>query len=623
MKVITLDVESEGLDPFRDRLYLISYCLNGGDIKTVQHDLGEDDEALRQDLADPENVLRGANIKFDALFLSVNGYPVLCKLDDTRVLAYVNYPFESHGLKDQVESKLKREVVRMSDFAIKPKKKELKDYVGNSKYVFIDGKFYEREVLIKYNRADVRNCDDLRKFMPESEWYRTCEQPLTTVLHRSELHGIQLNQSHLKELQVEFKGRLDALIPLLNGVNPASPKQVSAFFGTKYDLNKIAERTLGGGYKCDKMFLKNLAWNGDPDAKTLLEIRKISKLQGTYVEPLLESSKLDGRVHGSFNQAGRESGDADSTEGTATGRLTSSNPNLQNIPARTLEGKRIRQAFIATPGFRLFDADLRQIEPRLVAHYSQAKKLINAYKNGLDTHGMFGSDIFGKPVEQLTKTERFIGKTSWLATFYGCSYRKLLWICEVNSDEPLVIDYKPYLNTFAELSPSLKGKILKEYKGFDPIEVRYAKWQYFKNVQDMFRSTNKDLFYYRQAHIDRVKYQGYLTTIAGRRVKIEGLDSPFKKVRMTAERLAINYQIQPSAAEMMKLCLVRYDKEIVSTGKGQLLATVHDEILGQIKNEYADDMMMVKIKDIMCNTVKLNNVPVDTDAHWMEHWGEK
>jgi DNA polymerase-1 len=623
LKVITADVETEGLDPIRHKLYLIAYSINGGPVKVVDHDLGEEDEELKKELADPENVLRGHHITFDALFLHYNGYTVNAKLDDTRVLAYLNFPFEESGLKHLVESKLHRKVTRMEDFAIKPKKKELKDYVGNPKYLLIDGKYYDKEALKVYNKADVVNCGDLRNMMNEPEWYRTCEQPLTSSLYRAQLHGISLDQQHFQNLQIELAERLSALQVKLGELNPASPKQVTALFAKKYDLDKIAERTPAGGYKCDKMFLKNLAWNGDEDAKTLLEFRKLSKLQGTYVEPLLESSKLDGRVHGKFNQAGKE-GFGDDTQGTATGRLTSSDPNLQNIPARTIEGKRIRQGFIASPGFRLFDADLKQIEPRLVAHYSQAKKLLHAYQNKLDTHGLFAVDIFQKAVvEELTKTERFIGKTSWLATYYGCSFKKLLWICEVNSDDPLVIDYKPYINEWDHVKPQKKGKILAEYKGFDPIEVRYAKWMFFKNVQDMFKMTNQDLFDFRQENIDRVKRNGYLTTLAGRRIVIEGLDSPYMKIRMSAERLVTNYQIQPSAAEMMKLSLVEYDRRIVGTNKGNLLACVHDEILGQIRSELANDEMMAQIRSIMCDTVKLKNVPVDTDAHWMLNWSEK
>jgi len=510
----------------------------------------------------------------------------------------------------------------LNDLALRPLKRYHQAFKDNPKFVEISKAFFSLPQLKRYAIADVVNCDDLKKKMSITQFWRDVEMPLTTILFQMERRGIYLDQEKLKKLDEDYTRRVESLMAFFGDTNPNSPKQLAKRLEEEgFDLAVLAEKTDKGAPKLDKLFFKKLDWNGNEFAKNLLAYRKYSKNLNTYIRPLLEYAARDGRVHGSFNQAGMEDTWGEGKGGTATGRLTSSDPNLQNIPARTQEGKEVRSCFIATPGFKMFDADLKQIEPRLVAHYSQAPKLINAYANGLDTHGMFASDIFKKPVEELTKIERFVGKTSWLATVYGCSYRKLLQICELNSDTPLELNLGPYLGLFDKMHPLDKKKILRFHPKCD--DVMYAKWMFFKNVQDQFKASNPEIMSWRAHHIARAKLTGFVTTLGGRRIQVFGLNSHDPKERAAAERHCVNYLIQGSAADVMKMVMVAFDKRLVKTGKGFLLATVHDEVLGEYPVDSDDEEMKKLIHDVMCNTVKLNNVSIDSDTKIINNWSEK
>jgi len=487
---ITLDLETSNLDPFVDRIYLVVYRYSGESCapRCVTLEQFKLDKTALELLASPATVLRGHNVKFDALFLANNGVEINCRLDDTRVHAYLNWPTEPLGLKSLVETRLRIPVTRLDDFGVTPKKAHLEAFRASEVYFEVDGTFFAKTKMRKYAIADVVNCDAIKAKMVTTQWWRDVEMPLTNILFNMERRGLALDCVKLEALNADYTRKVDLLRAYFGELNPGSSKQLaSRLTEDGLDLKKLAKKTEKGAPKLDKLFFKNLAWTGNDFAKNVLQYRKVSKLLGTYVQPFLEEAKKGGRIHGSINQAGAEDFWGAGKGGTSTGRLTSSNPNLQNIPARTPEGKAIRSCFVASRGFKLFDADLKQIEPRLVAHYSQAPKLLRAYAEGLDTHGMFASDIFKTPVDKLTKTERFIGKTSWLATVYGCSYKKLLQICETYSEEPLELNLDPYHMEWEKLHEVDKKKIRK----YEPLcdEVLYAKWMFFKNWYNLLCTT--------------------------------------------------------------------------------------------------------------------------------------
>lgn len=622
MNVITLDLETEGLDFQKDKILLTGYTVNEEEF--TQFEGGPDGKLLAL-VADPLNVLRGHNVRFDALFMANSGYEVRCQFEDTKVLAYLNWPEEdSHSLKYLVKKKLRGTPTELSDIQFKPLKRDSAYLNREDYYEFSDGKLVRKDLLRKYHRDDVINVNLLRRTLQVPEWFTEVEQPLTRMLFEMQLYGAPLDGRLLEQLVRDFSDRRDDYLERLGTYsgkketfNPNSPIQVQQVLKDRgYKLEDICEKTKTG-FSVDAAVLKQLSWKGDLFAQNLLLFRKYSKLLSTYIEPFIDGVNRDGRLHGSINQAGSEDQHGEGSKGTNTGRLASSDPNLQNIPSRTKEGREVRRAFISSgPDWHMFDSDLSQIEPRLVAHYSQAPKLLKAYAEGLDTHGMFANDIFGREVEK-DSIERFVGKTSWLATVYGCSYKKLLLICEGYSDGPLTLDLTNYKSAFDYLDFKQRKKIVAEC-GPDYRRI-HAEWMFFKDVQQRFEKTNPELFEWRQTHINRTRRIGYVVTIGGRRIAIEGLDSSNFGDRLRAERQAVNYLIQGSAADIMKMIMVRAQKEIVGTGKGRIFAVVHDELLGELR----DPKDTALVQDIMENTVKLRNVQIKTEAKLINSWADK
>lgn len=585
-KVMTLDVEATGLDWLRDRIYLVGYRVDYGNVIQFEPSVVGWPSDFVAWLADPNVVKRGHNIKYDILMLKAAGLEVKGLLDCTQVLSYLENPFDSVKLKDLVENKLKKDVTRMDDFGFKLLKKDAKYLTEYADHYFVghDGLWFRKDLMYEYNRADVINCDELRKDVIATDWYTNVEQPLIQILVDVESRGTQLDRPYLEKLNKDYLDKLAVLVARLEGLeNPNAPVQVAKFLG------------LPEGSSTDKLILKKLAWEGNQKAKDILEYRKIKKLHSTYVLPLLQKADEHSRIHGSFNQAGREKSDGDGVKGTRTGRLSSSDPNLQNIPARTEEGNLIRQAFVPSLGKRMADADLKQIEPRAVAHYTQNPLLLKAFAEGIDTHALMASVIFERPLEDYSKenllkyherkVERFIGKTSWLADFYGCYAPKLKEICERNSDDPLPYDLA-----------------------------------YYEDVQRRLRANNPQLYEWREQHIATVRSLGYVQTVGGRVIHIPSLHSRRYGERMEAERRAVNYQIQGSCADIMKLITVRMHRELPFL---KMLAFVHDEILCEYDEEYDDAMALWHINDVMGTTVFFKNVAIEADAKVVTNWSEK
>lgn len=630
-KVITLDLETTGLDWQKDKILLCGYRIDR------KGEVLYDEEFLRQSLSNPLLVLSGHNIKFDALFLANAGFNIRCQLEDTRILAYLNWPeAPSHSLKALVKERLRLHPTELSDIQFKPTKKDLGYLNKDEYYIFSDGKYCRRDLLVSYHRDDILNVDRLRAILNESEWFTEVEMPLTRMLFEMELYGCPLDPTAVSELYDRLTGIQQTFLDKLGSVgrNPEAEEEYNpnstahnahtlSLLG--YDLEEICEKTKEGAYSIDKPLLKSLAWDGSQFAKDLLEYRKYNKILSTYLGPFAEGAKLDGRIHGSINQAGSEDAYGDGAKGTNTGRLSSSSPNLQNIPSRTKEGREVRRLFVSSGSdSHMFVSDLSQIEPRLLTHYCQAPKLVHAYANDVDTHTLFARDIFGGDCGKGT-VERFIGKSCSLATVYGCSYRKLLTICENFSDEPLLLALEPYYPQYDILKTDCGNKCkygckkhLAENVGKEARTI-YAQWMFFKNVQDQFKAKNPEIFDWRDTHIARTRRIGYVVTIGGRRIDISGLDSRSFKDRAEAERRAVNYLIQGSAADVMKMIMIRFQNEFVKKGLGRVFATVHDEVLG----EMYDKKHIALVKDLMEGTVSLRNVKIEADSKLVTSWAEK
>jgi DNA polymerase I-like protein with 3'-5' exonuclease and polymerase domains len=252
-----------------------------------------------------------------------------------------------------------------------------------------------------------------------------------------------------------------------------------------------------------------------------------------------------------------------------------------------------------------------------VAHYTQAPKLLDAYARGLDTHSLFARDIFCADGHEPSPMERFIGKSSWLATVYGCSYKKLLLICEGFSENALDLPTDKFTEAFDYLDKDEKVR-LQNLLGNDYRRI-HAQWMFFKNVQDTFVRKNPEIFAWRDTHIARTRRIGYVVTLGGRKIEIKGIDSRDFKIRASAERRAVNYLVQGSAADIMKMIMVRTLKDLIKPKLGKVFAVVHDELLGEVYDPKSIDL----IRDIMDNTVKLRNVKIESDTKLVRSWGEK
>lgn len=631
MTTITCDLETTGLDWQKDKILLCGYRIDG------KGDVLYDQEKLKPLLSNPENVFRAHNCKFDALFLANNGFDVQCQLEDTRVLAYLNWPeAPDHSLKALVKARLSLHPTELSDIQFKPLKKDIPYLDKNEYHIFSDGKYCRRDLLSLYHVDDIINVDKLRAVLRDSDWFKEVEMPLTRMLFEMELYGCPLDATNCEDIYERFVNRQAELMASLEyygkapseeeAYNPNSSAHNAHTLKTLgYNLEEICEKTKKGAYSVDKALLKSLAWKGDAFAKILLEYRKYDKILSTYLLPFREGAKKDGRLHGSINQAGSEDAYGDGAKGTHTGRLSSSDPNLQNIPSRTKEGKEVRRIFVASrPDVHMFVSDLSQIEPRLLTHYCQAPKLLHSYANSIDTHTMFARDIFGGDCGKGTM-ERFIGKSCSLATVYGCSYRKLLTICENFSDEPLILALEPYYKLYDTLKENCGSRCKYGCKLHLLVNVGkeartiYAQWMFFKNVQDQFKKKNPEIFDWRETHIARTRRIGYVVTIGGRRIDISGLDSRDFGDRAEAERRAVNYLIQGSAADVMKMIMIRFQNEFVKLGYGRVFATVHDELLGEMYDPKHIDL----VNDLMENTVFLRNVKIEADGKIVKSWADK
>ena len=617
---IDLDLETEGVKWQTDRILLNGYRVDFEPIRYA--DPNSIDPYLFDLLSDSRNDLYGHSIRFDALFLSKAGYQINCGLIDTKVMAYCTWPeLLDHGLKYLCEVKLGRKYLEtLHDICFKPLKDDqayLEGYWDH--YYGLMGLQGRKDKIDFYHREDVYNIERITNIMTPPQWFWEVEVPLTRILFEMELLGIQLDIPKLQGIKTDITNQLEVVKDRMGqDFNPDSKEQlIDRLKRSGIDVEGTTERTPKGAVKIDKVWLKRQAWAGSDLCKDVLEHRALNKMLNTYAEPFLEVN--DGRLRGSINQAGSTQDEGEST-GTKTGRLTSSNPNLQNIPSRTILGKTIRSCFISTAvdGYGLYDSDLPQIEPRLIGHFSQSGKLINAYQQKLDTHGLFAADVFGR---DFTASQRFIGKTGWLATAYGCSPQKLLTICETYSTDPLEIDFSGFKDRFNLLPETSKygwskKKLRDLYKEEAP--VIYSKWEFFRDFQEKFIKANPEIWGWRNATIARARGTGYVRTIGGRTIKIEGLDSKNRWDRSSAERRTINYLIQGSAADIFKQLTLGFNG-LLQKKDGRFLAFIHDEWLLESKKEIYND----EWQSVVDRTVQLRNVPLPLEISRINNWAEK
>lgn len=484
----------------------------------------------------------GHNLKADAKWLTKWGCPLKSEqlLQDTILMSYVtNTTKESHGLKDLgVELGFKwpsyKEIVG-SGRAKKTLDKQPLELVAN---------YCGMDVLVTYH---LYNNFNSKMDLNQRRVYSQIEMPLMRILYEMELQGVLIDVNKLRELDKKFNARLETLRSSLRRlagkeINPNSNKQVGDVLT---EMGFCLPKTQKGNLKVDKFVLEQ--YKDEEFVKTLLEYNKIEKLVSTYTSGLLKRETLP-RIYTTYNQIIISQKDE---RGISTGRLSSSNPNLQQIPARTDEGKEIRELFIPQEQKTLIDIDYSQIEYRLLAHFSKEPVLLEAYRTGKDVHEETG---------KLLGVDRDLGKTLNFAAVYGSQPKKIAQTAKCSEDEAEVF--------------------LKKY------------WSKLPYVT---------------AWINRVKFEAKqkkgIYTLMKRWIPIPGILSDNKFERFHWERAAVNYLIQGSGAEIMKMAMIELRKQ------GYLpLLTVHDELLFEDDglNKEEQESHASVIKHIMESIVKLD-----------------
>lgn len=406
--------------------------------------------------------------------------------------------------------------------------------------------------------------------------YQTLERPLLPVLARMEAAGVVVDRNVLSRMSHDFAqtlGRIEAEIYELAGetFNIGSTKQLSEILFDKLGYSG-GKKTKTGAWSTGAQVLEDLAAEGHPLPVKILEWRQISKLKSTYTDALQEDINPDtGRVHTTFAMAS-----------TTTGRLSSTDPNLQNIPIRTEEGRKIRQAFVAAPGTKLVAADYGQIELRVLAHIADIPQLREAFADGLDIHAMTASEMFGVPIKGMDPMVRRRAKAINFGIIYGISAFGLANQLSIPREEA--------------------SAYIKKY------------FERFPGIRDYMDATKKT-----------VRETGYVTTLFGRRAHYPEIDTKNPSLRAFYERAAINAPIQGSAADIIRRAMVRMDSALSDAKLSvRMLLQVHDELLFEVPEgevEKAIKVISTTMEGAAEPAVKLS-VPLDVDARAGESWAE-
>ena len=427
---------------------------------------------------------------------------------------------------------------------------------------------------------DDGNYSDERRLQLEEEMkregvyrvFQEIEMPLLPVLARMEMNGVRIDTEALAKTSQVFSdemGKIEKNIYDLAGssFNISSPRQVGEILFDRLKLSEKAKRTKTGQYVTSEEVLQSLKGKHEI-VGLILDYRGYKKLLTTYIDSLPSLiNPTTGHIHTSFNQAV-----------TVTGRLSSSNPNLQNIPIRDSNGKEVRKAFIPDEGCEFFSADYSQIELRIMAHLSQDPHMLEAFRSGYDIHAATASKVFKKPIEEITSEERRKAKTANFGIIYGITTFGLAERMQVSRSEAKeLID--EYFQTYAKV---------KEY---------------------MDKS------------IETARAKGYTETLFGRRCYLPDINSNNAVVRGYAERNAINAPIQGTAADIIKIAMVRIDRRMQDEGlRSKMILQVHDELNFSVLPEEKERLSTLVVEE-MQNAIKLS-VPLVADCGWGSNWLE-
>lgn len=570
--VLSLNTETTSTDPIRAELVgmSFSYAENQAFYVPVPADRSEAQKIVdrfRPVFENREIMKVGQNIKYDMLVLANYGVQLQGPLFDTMVAHYVLQPELRHNMDYLAEIYLNYQTIHIEEL-IGPKGKNqgnMRDLPPASVYEYA---CEDADVTLKLKNKLEKELDEnnVRKLFEE------IEMPLIPVLAYMERNGVRIDTEALKETSRHFTLRMKQIeeeVYQLAGTefNIASPKQVGEVLFDRLKIVEKAKKTKTGQYVTSEEVLESLRGKHEVVGK-ILEHRGLKKLLGTYIDALPQLINPEtGRIHTSFNQTV-----------TATGRLSSSNPNLQNIPIRNEDGKEIRKAFIPDDGCIFFSADYSQIELRIMAHLSGDPHMIEAFQKGQDIHAATASKIYKVPLEEVTREQRSKAKTANFGIIYGISVFGLA--------ERLNVDRK-------EAKELIDG--------------------YFENYPHVKE--------YMDESIRIARERGYIETIFKRKRYLPDINSRNAVVRGYAERNAINAPIQGSAADIIKVAMVRiYQRFLKERIQSKMILQVHDELNFSVLPEEQEKVKQIVIEE-MESAYKMK-APLLADSGWGQNWLE-
>jgi DNA polymerase-1 len=571
-KQFVFDSETTNIDVYSAELVGLSFAIKAHEAWYLPMPANREDCQKKLELLRPlfedEDILKiGQNLKYDISMLSQYGINVKGKLFDTMLAHYLLEPEQRHNMDYLAEVYLNYITIPIEDLIGKGRQQKtmrevpielVKEYAAEDADITLQ--LYEKLLpLLKENGVE--------------KLFYEIEMPLVPVLSRMEANGVKIDTENLQQISEAFGEEIHKIeeeIYALAGTpfNIASPKQLGEVLFERLHVDEKAKKTKTGQYATGEEVLQKLL-HKHAIIQKILDYRSLTKLKSTYLDalPALVNPK-DGLIHTSYNQAV-----------TATGRLSSNNPNLQNIPVRTAQGREIRRAFVPrSEAYTLLAADYSQIELRIIAHLSGDPAMVNDFNMGHDIHAATAAKVFHVPMDQVTKEQRSRAKAVNFGIIYGMSAFGLAERMELSRSEAADI-IKKYFEEYAGI---------KEY---------------------MNRS------------IALAKERGYAETILGRRRYLRDINSSNSVVRGFAERNAINAPIQGSSADMIKIAMIGIHEEMERLQlQSKMILQVHDEL---VFDAHLDELEALKtlVQDKMVNALPLS-VPVivemNTGANWLE-----
>ena len=578
--IISVDTETSSLNPLEADLIGISLSYGSNEafyiplahkkIKSLKKELVL--KKIKPILEDSSIKKVGQNMKYDFIIFKKNGIEI-DPIEDTMLLSYT---LDAGRNRHNMDT--------LSELHLGHKTISYKDLVGSGKKQ-LNFSDVNLEEATQYAAEDADVTLRLFNLLMErinneklNQIYEVFEKPMIKLLSKLEINGIKVDEAYLKKLSKKFEGRLKKIEKEIYSIsgkkfNIGSPKQLGEIIYNDLKIAKL-KKTKKGSLATSAKILEDLALTGHKFPKLVLEWRQVSKLKSTYTDALQDHiSKKTKRVHTSFLLAA-----------TNTGRLASSDPNLQNIPIKNVDGKEIRKAFIAEKNNILISADYNQIEMRILADMADVKELKKAFKNKQDIHTLTASQVFGVPINKVNEDFRRKAKTINFGIIYGITQYGLAKQISVSNQEAL-----DFINSYFKKFPEIKD--------------------------------------YMNTTIKACRRNGYVSNIFGRRIHLRGINDKNFSVRSFQERAAINAPIQGTAADLIRLAMIKIDKIINEDKKFQtkMLLQIHDELIfecKEINKEYVKKIILEAMMSVSKSEHHMFSIPLEVSVNLGYNWGD-